>query len=976
MTDQERIAKQTQTPADAGDDGRFLRWLDHTGLVAAAYLALALLLYAPVVLGLRTFPDGDFTHHFLPFSLFQQSEILAGRLPVWNPYTYGGHPFLADIQSGVFYPISNLVLGLTLPLTSAAARLYFLQVEAILQIAIAGFFTFLLLRDLTANRWAAFLAGSIFAFSGYLTGYPPVQLAVLRTAIWLPLIFWLIWRAYAQPGSWRWWIGAGVAFAVAFLAGHPQTFLFAGYAMVAWMIFLWIAGLRSDEVDRRGRALTQAIGSLALLLIAAGLSAAQALPSIEFTRLSVRANVDYDFVSGGFPLQDTWQMLLPGVLTTYSPLYVGVVGLGLAAAAAMLLFDANARSAMTASSTAHRPASARAVVLFFGVLSLVALLLSYGGNAFLYPIFYRLAPGWNLFRGQERVAYLVAFGLSVLAGYGAAALPLAETKLRHRYALIFGALVTVGVYAFGLIWQLTGRTAVSDWSYLGIATITLLLGIGYALLVWLEGWSSRRTLILAGLVFFNLFWANFATNLTPFSPARKTILAPEMQAMGAAVAERGEADLGLPGRTYNEFRVYEDYGMRQELEDVWGSSPLRLATYAALFDEFPLDRAWDLLGVDHVLTWRRGLFEPATLLDEFPQVEDTTYLHRLTNPNPRSWIALEHTIVDDANALAMLADHELDLRQTALIADDMQNSTADLGSAEGFPADATPTIRMTRITPGRLSVKVEDANAPLLVISENWMPGWQTSPPMPLVRTDLTLIGIVLPEPTIEFELIYQPDSIRFGLIISSITLLLIGLAIVVGWLLRRPPAQIDANKPMDQADTDRCSPPSPPTLGGTQGPSEALLSSASPRIGGRGAESQRDKLRASDRSRDHRRPPGRKRPGYETTPHEWGWSPASPTASVWGGRRLVQHSKNNTIIRDSAPRPPILGEACLAKPSWLSLPPKVGRLGGLPYPFTHLRCSVLEGSTSGRQSTLFRIAFQFTNDILARLDRRTEVTS
>ena len=48
----------------------------------------------------------------------------------------------------------------------------------------------------------------------------------------------------------------------------------------------------------------------------------------------------------------------------------------------------------------------------------MALLLSYGGNGFLYPLFYRLAPGWNLFRGQERVAYLVALGLSVLAGYG------------------------------------------------------------------------------------------------------------------------------------------------------------------------------------------------------------------------------------------------------------------------------------------------------------------------------------------------------------------------------------------------------------------------------------------------------------------------------------------------------------------------------------------------------------------------------
>jgi hypothetical protein len=84
------------------------------------YLLLASLFYAPILSGLRTFPDGDFTYHFLSFSLFQRSELLAGRLPLWNPYTYGGHPFLADTQAAVFYPLSNLLLGLPDRLPAAA----------------------------------------------------------------------------------------------------------------------------------------------------------------------------------------------------------------------------------------------------------------------------------------------------------------------------------------------------------------------------------------------------------------------------------------------------------------------------------------------------------------------------------------------------------------------------------------------------------------------------------------------------------------------------------------------------------------------------------------------------------------------------------------------------------------------------------------------------------------------------------------
>ena len=128
---------------------------------------MGVLFYAPVLLNLRTFPDGDFTHHFLPFSMFQQQEMFCRRLPVWNPYTYGGHPFLADVQAAVFYPLSTLLLALTLPWRDAGARLYFLQIEAVVQVILGGIFTYLLARELTGSRWAGLLAGITFAFSGY-----------------------------------------------------------------------------------------------------------------------------------------------------------------------------------------------------------------------------------------------------------------------------------------------------------------------------------------------------------------------------------------------------------------------------------------------------------------------------------------------------------------------------------------------------------------------------------------------------------------------------------------------------------------------------------------------------------------------------------------------------------------------------------------------------------------------------------------
>ncbi|MFN8489188.1 MAG: hypothetical protein U0350_16495 [Caldilineaceae bacterium] len=767
-------------------------------LALGGFALLTILFYAPLLLGLRTFPDGDFTHHFLPFSLFQQQALLARQLPLWDPYTYSGHPFLADTQAAVFYPLSNLVLGLTLPWTSPAARLYFLQVEAALHVALAGFFVYLLVRDLTGNRSASFLAGCCFAFSGYLTSYPPLQLAVLRTAIWLPLILWLLWLGFQKPSYWRWWIGVALAYTCAFLAGHPQTFLHLSYTVAAWVIFLLIQALRQGRKAELGHFI---MGLLAFGLLALGLSAAQLWPSWEFAQLSVRANVDYAFVSDGFPLHDTWQLILPGVLTQFSPLYIGVIGLGLALVnvggrgqgargrgqRAEVRGQKSEDRGQRTEEIRHSPLATR---LFFLALVILALLLSYGRHAFLYPLFYALAPGWKLFRGQERAAFLVALGLSVLAGYGVALLPTLSWRARGRVAILYAVLVAAAVYAFGLLWQFVGHSAIGQGAYLVIALVTLLLAMALVVALRWQGWSQRRLWLIIGLAVLNLFWANFTTNLDQFGPARKTILAPEMEAVQQAVANTATANLGLPGRVYNEFRIYEDYGVRQQIEDVWGSSPLRLARYAKLFDNFPLDRMWQLTGVNYVLTWRRELFGPSTLLAQFPQTKDTTYLHRLPAANLRAWFVQRIQPAPDDFSLKLLADHNFVLTKTALIAEGIDNDVIlDLPASHN-------NIKLTRLAADQLHVDVDSEKGGFLTLSENWMPGWQVRnvecgmrnaeckrlpifslKPFTIYRTDLTFLGVPVPAGQTSFDLVYWPNSVRYGLWISGLTTVLLVVA-------------------------------------------------------------------------------------------------------------------------------------------------------------------------------------------------------
>ena len=72
---------------------------------------LALLaIYGPLAMGVVGLPASDLTTGMYPYAVFQGTELWSGRLPVWSPGSYGGHPFAADPQSAVFYPVRLLTL--------------------------------------------------------------------------------------------------------------------------------------------------------------------------------------------------------------------------------------------------------------------------------------------------------------------------------------------------------------------------------------------------------------------------------------------------------------------------------------------------------------------------------------------------------------------------------------------------------------------------------------------------------------------------------------------------------------------------------------------------------------------------------------------------------------------------------------------------------------------------------------------------
>jgi hypothetical protein len=114
-----------------------------------------------------------------------------------------------------------------------------------------------------------------------------------------------------------------------------------------------------------------------------------------------------------------------------------------------------------------------------------------------------------------------------------------------------------------------------------------------------------------------------------------------------------------------------------------------------------------------------------------------------------------------------------------------------LGLEDGrLAGTGSSEVYVERKSPASLRLDVKSETGGYLVVSENWMPGWEATVVnggvrrnVPVLRTDLTFLGLPLMAGESTVELTYRPASVRLGLLVSAATLLLL---VAVALLSRR----------------------------------------------------------------------------------------------------------------------------------------------------------------------------------------------
>ena len=383
----------------------------------------------------------DALQQYFPRRVYMSEALRGGWLPLWNPYVYGGSPFLATQQGAVLYPPAWL-LTLFAPERQAGW-------SALLHLSLAALGSYLFLRRLALLPVAATAGAVAFAFNGFITVWLAYPNVTQWTLCWLPLALYCWERGRAEDDL-RWIALCGMVLALNVLGGHAQS---GAYVLLAW------GGWAAFQACQRGQAL-RALRRWVLLpvALAALLSLGHLLPAMDFVPRSDRAGrVPWTAVrQASMPPAQLWTLLLPRLFGdetsayAFQPLwlprgenpqypfiersfYPGVSVLVLAAAGVLAAGPLRRRRRELSEG------DARAADPDHRTLARYSLLLSAGGVLLamgtpLYWPLWQFAPGFGQFTAVARVICISAWGLACLAALGVHALADPDAAPRGRAA--------------------------------------------------------------------------------------------------------------------------------------------------------------------------------------------------------------------------------------------------------------------------------------------------------------------------------------------------------------------------------------------------------------------------------------------------------------------------------------------------------------------------------------------------------------
>jgi hypothetical protein len=725
-----------------------------------------------------------------------------GGFAQWNPYLFGGLPYIAAMHGDIFYP--TFIMRMIMP-TDVAMTWSFM-----LHLFLAGLFTYRFVRASGFGFYAALFSGTAYMMSGQLASLvSPGHDGKLSVSALFPLALWMLTLGMREGKRWSWGVLA-VTTGLAILSPHPQLLQYLLLASFAFGVYLTVSVLRAGVVPVRtvlGRA------GLAFLAVAIGLAigAVQYLPVREYVAWSPRAGGLADYataVSYAWPTSELFDAYLPqfsGMIEAYwgenaihlHSDYVGAVLLILAGAGLVGI----------------RKDPRKGFLIFWLITFVIALLWALGGHTPFYRIPYAIIPGTKFFRAPATVFFVGIMGLSVLAAAGVERVLTRKMSLRYPVAwLIFAAIVAaLGVLGIltdfaralahddmlDLVLENAGEVVAGAWRSFGFVLGTVIAialyrrgklplrvaGWALALIAALDSWTIMRHYWIFSPPASITYRSDAAIEKIKSDPKPSRVLALELE-----TTDRRDTNLEGDGLMIHRVRTVLGYHGNQ-----LGRYNEILQKDEGFVQAFN-PKAWQIYNVRYLLTNSAdvGEFFPGAQWQIGP-VKDAAgvdvYLYRLPGENPFAWVTPVIVKAPDESVAATLFARGFDPLSAALFAEDANVSGVD--SLSVLPLPVGIAVDVKRYEPGRIELELSD-RAPAgsaLVVSENYFPGWTArvdGRDAAVGRADYTLIGVELPAGARKVELRFDDPAYQRGKLVTLFALTLTALMIGGGIYMER----------------------------------------------------------------------------------------------------------------------------------------------------------------------------------------------
>jgi hypothetical protein len=192
--------------------------------------------------------------------------------------------------------------------------------------------------------------------------------------------------------------------------------------------------------------------------------------------------------------------------------------------------------------------------------------------------------------------------------------------------------------------------------------------------------------------------------------------------------------------------------------------------------QLELSPVLDMLNVRYVIFRSR----PNTVASPAFQASDYWVLEN-HSALPRVYVPQTIELVSDPKArLKKMASPQFDARQVAYVESPVQVSGSCSGTAE-----------ITAETPTHLTIAVRTETSAMVVIADLWDKGWRAwfdGTPVPILRANHAIRGVVVPAGNGTLEMRYSPASLNWGLGLAGFaTAILLTWAGWIAWNRRRP---------------------------------------------------------------------------------------------------------------------------------------------------------------------------------------------